>query len=72
LTVSYSGHHVLDIPTIGVQGATKRPKLQFARSIEEDYTMPAGKRRHCTNEANEYRCGQLVLRIYNDGLAFRF
>ncbi len=40
--------------------------------ITTDYEMVAGKRRHCTNEANEYRCGQLVLRIYNDGLAFRF
>jgi len=40
--------------------------------IATDYEMVAGKRRHCTNEANEYRCGQLVLRIYNDGLAFRF
>ncbi len=39
--------------------------------IHTDYTMLTGKRRHCTNEANEYRCGSLVLRVYNDGIAFR-
>ena len=77
LTVSYGGQHVVDIPTIGVQGATKRAKLQFSRSITEDYTMPAGKRRHCTNAGNEYTAAlgrgvQLVLRLYNDGVAFRY
>ena len=30
-------------------------KLTFVRRLKEDYTMLAGKRRHCTNEANEYK-----------------
>ena len=37
--------------------------------------MLSGKRLHCSNEANEYVVkapdGQLELRLYNDGLAFR-
>ena len=40
--------------------------------IKADYQMLSGKRLHCTNEANEYRVGNLVLRLYNDGLAFRY
>ena len=51
-------------------------KLTFVRRLKEDYTMLAGKRRHCTNEANEYKVkvgnGCLVFRLYNDGLAFRY
>ncbi len=40
--------------------------------VKADYTMVAGKRLHCTNEAHEYRMGQLVMRLYNDGIAFRY
>ena len=48
----------------------------FVRRLKEDYTMLAGKRLHCTNEANEYEVrlddARLVFRLYNDGLAFRY
>ena len=51
-------------------------KLTFVRRLKEDYTMLAGKRLHCANEANEYEVkladARLVFRIYNDGLAFRY
>ena len=51
-------------------------KLTFVRHLTEDYTMQAGKRLHCTNEANEYEMklpnARLVFRLYNDGLAFRY
>ena len=40
--------------------------------VQTDYQMLTGKRCHCTNEANEYRLGKMVLRLYNDGLAFRY
>ena len=44
-----------------------------AQPVKADYRMLAGKRLHCTNEANEYRLGDaLVMRLYNDGLAYRF
>ena len=43
-----------------------------ARRVKADYTMLAGKRLHCTNAANEYRLGQLVIRLYNDGIAYRY
>lgn len=46
--------------------------LTFVRKVKADYQMLAGKRLHCTNEANEYRSGNLVLRMYNDGVAFRY
>ena len=52
-------------------GADAQKKLK-PRRIKVDYTMLTGKRLHCTNEANEYRVGNLVLRLYNDGLAFRY
>ena len=40
--------------------------------VKADYQMLAGKRLHCTNEANEYKNGPVVLRVYNDGIAFRY
>lgn len=47
----------------------------------DDYTMISGKRSQCHNEANEYTYRledfdgnevRLVVRLYNDGLAFRY
>ena len=52
--------------TFGVQ------KMVKAKKIKADYTMLEGKRSHCTNEANEYRVGQMTLRLYNDGIAYRY
>lgn len=49
--------------------------------IKEEYDMPAGKRLHCSNSANEkiltYKNPsgeelQVVLRLYNDGVALRY
>ena len=47
-------------------------ELTFVRQLTDDYQMVSGKRLHCTNVANEYQLGSLVLRLYNDGLAFRY
>lgn len=50
-------------------------------SIREDYTSIHGKRSHCTNSANEITIAfetpskaklNLILRAYNDGVAFRY
>ncbi|MBQ9216321.1 MAG: glycoside hydrolase family 97 protein [Prevotella sp.] len=52
-------------------------KLEFVRLVKDDYQMLEGKRLHCTNEANEYKASldknaQVVIRLYNDGIAFRY
>ncbi len=53
--------------------------LNFRRSckIKEQYSMVSGKRKSCGNEAFEYIAQishdlNFVLRIYNDGVAFRY
>ena len=74
--INYQGKTVLDIPVVGYAGAQAR-SLRLSKWISTDYQMLAGKRLHCTNEANEYRAdigsGQrLVMRLYNDGVAFRY
>lgn len=66
--VSYQQKQVLEL-TAGDASWTQQDN---ARRVEADYTMLAGKRSHCVNVANEYRVGQLVIRLYNDGLAFRY
>ena len=66
--VSYQRQQVLEL-TAGDDAWTPQGK---SLRVKSDYQMLAGKRRHCTNVANEYRVGQLVIRLYNDGLAFRY
>lgn len=69
LAVCYQQRPVLEVETSVDVSALRQSE---PRQIKADYQMLAGKRRHCTNEANEYRCGALVLRIYNDGIALRY
>ncbi len=68
---------VLDIPSVGIGNAVQAAPLSFRRKVEADYQMVAGKRLHCTNVGNEYEAAlndncKLVVRLYNDGLAFRY
>ena len=69
LVVCYQKQPVLEVPS--VEGADAPLKLKFTQRVTADYRMIAGKRHHCINEANEYRSGNLQLRVYNDGIAFR-
>ena len=69
LVVSYQQQPVIEVET-GIETAALRKSK--AKRIDADYQMIAGKKSHCTNEANEYRCGALVVRIYNDGIALRY
>ena len=69
LTICYQQQPVLEMETS--EDASLLAKSKAVR-ITADYQMLAGKRQHCTNEANEYRAGALVLRLYNDGIAFRY
>jgi hypothetical protein len=68
LTVSYQNKQVIQVADVLNRDAS----LTFVRKVKADYQMLAGKRLHCTNEANEYHSGNLVLRMYNDGIAFRY
>ena len=52
-------------------------KLELIRQVKDNYQMLEGKRLHCINEANEYKASldnhtQFVIRLYNDGIAFRY
>ena len=71
LVISYKKQRVLELTDIGFK------QLEYIRKVTEDYQMLAGKRLHCTNEANEYQAAidndtRLVMRLYNDGIAFRY
>ena len=77
LRLYYENQLVLDIPEVGYEGQTAKPALRFVQKVKADYQMLAGKRLHATNEANEYatplgKNTKLVVRLYNDGLAFRY
>ena len=65
LTVFYQGKMVLDA------SVTIDSPLQWVRKVTDDYQMLTGKRLHCHNEANEYRSGDMLLRVYNNGIALR-
>ncbi len=69
-TVKYDKKTVVVIPAMGYS-TTLPPIKGKPKRIKDDYHMLSGKRLHCTNEANEYRLGEIVLRLYNDGVAFR-
>ena len=69
LVVRYRQQQVLEVET-GVD--VTMLSQSKAKHITADYQMLAGKESRCTNEANEYRCGALALRIYNDGIALRY
>ena len=69
LMIAYQGQQVLQMKD--AQAALPLKALK-AKKVKADYTMLAGKRSHCANEANEYRVGQMTVRLYNDGLAYRY
>ena len=74
--VYYGQQSVLDIPVLG-HGDGAVLTAGPARRVTADYHMLAGKRFHCENEANEYRFTlgsnlRMTMRLYNDGLAFRY
>ena len=75
LSVCYQQQQVVQV-TIGDNAwkVNGTPRL-----VKADYDMLSGKRLHCANAANEYKVSlqaqgetELVLRLYNDGLAFRY
>ena len=71
--ISYEKQKVLELADVPFG------KLNFVRKVKDDYQMLEGKRLHCTNRANEYSAplngngeAKIVMRLYNDGVAFRY
>ena len=77
--LSYGNQQMLDMPVVGMGSVipSRMPAFQFAGRAISDYKMLAGKRKVCKNTANEYQVQlskqiKLILRLYDDGLAFRY
>ena len=67
--LNYRQQHVIDIAASQAALPLKGIKAQ---RLKTDYRMLSGKRLHCTNQANEYRVGDMTVRLYDDGLAYRY
>ena len=67
--IAFKGQPVLEMKAAEAAISLKELK---AKKVKADYMMIEGKRSHCMNEANEYRVGDMTLRLYNDGLAYRY
>ena len=70
LVVSYEKQTVLEMADVPFK------KLKYVRRVKDDYRMLEGKRLHCTNQAKEYQApigpgARIVMRVYDDGIAFR-
>ena len=73
LVISYEGKKALQMEELPFANSD----FSFVRNVKEDYRMLTGKRLVCSNEGNEYVATQgegvkMVLRLYNDGIAFRY
>ena len=71
LVINYKKQQVLELANI------EYANLKFAKKVKDDYLMLEGKRLHCINKANEYQASigpnaKIVMRFYNDGIAFRY
>ena len=86
LTVYREGKKALEIPALGLISSRGEARMSVdsigpSESISDTYTMLTGKRSQCYNEASErvvYLSDSLGnrqrirVRLYNDGLAFRY
>ena len=77
LCVNYGQQKVLQIPTLGYEGYPSKVELIDKGTVTDDYRMLSGKRLHCKNQARVYEAKlsdqlRLVLRLYDDGVAFRY
>lgn len=85
MTFKADGKQVMELPAIGIvtDYADAKPwqikSIVSKKPVTHDYDMKTGKRLHCSNQGTEYRlnCSDsadkiLVVRIYDDGVAFRY
>ena len=86
--VAYAGRRVLGDSPLGISrsdqtfvGGLELLETGPAKTIDETYTMVTGKRRLCRNHAREQILVfqnsasaklELILRVYDDGVAFRY
>jgi hypothetical protein len=73
LVVTYEGKQALLLEDLPFTNQA----FTFVRDVRDDYRMLTGKRLVCSNEAKEYTAPleggtTMVLRLYNDGIAFRY
>ena len=73
LVINYEGKKALQMEELPFANTD----FSFVRNVKEDYRMLTGKRLVCSNEGNEYVATlgegvKMVLRLYNDGIAFRY
>ena len=77
LIINHDGRQALQLNEMPFAKPSAKRVFSFVRKVKDDYQMLAGKRLHCTNEANEYSVPmqqgvKLVIRLYNDGMVFRY
>lgn len=75
-SVTYYNQKVLTIEKFGFDSCFV-PDFKYVQAVTDDYPMIAGKKSQCTNNASEYQAAlnantDLILRVYNNGIAFRY
>ncbi len=75
--VQYKSQNALEINKLGFVGSDKIRNFKYSCAIDDDYMMVTGKKSHCTSTASEFTADlgddvQLILRLYNNGIAFRY
>lgn len=84
--LKHDGQPVLTLPAVGITTTLQGNNLTFMKMkkngrVKVDYRMLEGKRLQCSNRGNSYtfifkdnagRPQQLVARLFDDGLAFRY
>ncbi len=74
--ITYKNQRIFAVEQFGYDGCAA-PDFNFVKSITDEYTMLSGKRSKCENLGSEYSAAlspnvDLVLRVYNNGVAFRY
>ena len=86
ISILYKGMPAVELTSVGITTTTRGEDIVFRNirktgRIVDDYEMVGGKRLLCHNEGNEYVLDykdkngmplRLVMRLYNDGIAFRY
>ena len=76
-SLCYKKNKAIELSFNNFDGLFETAQFVFLRKLNENYRMKTGKRAVCMNEANEYKAQisdnvAVILRIYNDGIAFRY